>query len=157
MAGSGHAKRPSTGCGWPRVVVRAGLRLLRAGAVVVPGRPGCGVWCRSGGRSPCRRAPILIGSYKRRVSIRRMKDVDVFGRLPDLAADVAPKTLLTEFERVLARAFPAVDGTKRVRRQARSLQVSFPEFEGLYVDAVPARPWTSPLGFTAWELRRTTC
>lgn len=96
--------------------------------------------------------PILIGSYKRRVSIRRMKDVDVFGRLTDLPVDVAPKTLLTEFERVLTKALPAVDGTKRVQRQARSLQVSFPEFEGLYVDAVPARPWTSPLGFTAWEL-----
>lgn len=96
--------------------------------------------------------PILIGSYKRHVSIRRMKDVDVFGRLTSLPADVAPKALLTEFERVLTAAFPAIDGTKRVQRQARSLQVSFPEFDGLYVDAVPARPWTSPSGLVAWEL-----
>jgi hypothetical protein len=96
--------------------------------------------------------PILIGSYKRHVSIRRMKDVDVFGRLTALDDDVLPGTVLAQFERVLRRAFPTVDGDVRVHRQARSLQVGFPEYDGLYVDAVPARPWTSPYGDKAWQL-----
>lgn len=95
---------------------------------------------------------LLIGSYKRHVSIRRIKDVDVFGRLTEVGSDVLPSTLLSEFERVLRKAFPPVDGKTRVRRQARSLQVSFPEYDGLYVDAVPARPWTSPTGVEAWQL-----
>jgi hypothetical protein len=96
--------------------------------------------------------PILIGSYKRHVSIRRMKDVDVFGRLTALGGDVLPCTVLAQFERVLRKAFPTVDGDVRVHRQARSLQVGFPEYDGLYVDAVPARPWTSPYGVEAWQL-----
>jgi hypothetical protein len=96
--------------------------------------------------------PLLIGSYKRQVSIRRIKDVDVFGRLTALDDEVLPSTLLSEFERVLKKAFPPVDGKTRVRRQARSLQVTFAEYDGLYVDAVPARPWTSPLGIEAWQL-----
>lgn len=92
--------------------------------------------------------PVLIGSYKRHVSIRRIKDVDVFGRLSDLPDDVEPDGLLKEFERVLKDAF----GTGRVKRQARSLQVEFEDLDGLYVDAVPARPWTSPYGEEAWQL-----
>ncbi len=98
-------------------------------------------------------SPLLIGSYKRHVSIRRVKDVDVFGRLTDVEDDVLPKTLLGAFERVLRKAFPTpAEGKVRVKRQARSLQVSFPEYDGLYVDAVPARPWTSPAGLSAWQL-----
>jgi hypothetical protein len=97
-------------------------------------------------------SPILIGSYKRHVSIRRMKDVDVFGRLTAVDDDELPSTLLKEFERVLKAAFPAVNGTPRVARQARSLQVAFPEYEGLYVDAVPARPYTTPHGEQVWQL-----
>ncbi len=54
--------------------------------------------------------PILIGSYKRHVSIRRIKDVDVFGRLTAVDDDVLPKELLGEFERVLRKAFTTVDG-----------------------------------------------
>ena len=96
--------------------------------------------------------PVLIGSYKRRVSIRRMKDVDVFGRLTALEDDVLPGTVLAQFERVLRKAFPTVDGNVRVRRQARSLQVGFSEYDDLYVDAVPARSWTSPYGVQAWQL-----
>lgn len=97
-------------------------------------------------------SPVLIGSYKRYVSIRRMKDVDVFGRLTALANDVLPGTVLAQFERVLRKAFPTIDGKVRVHRQARSLQVGFPEYDGLYVDAVPARPWTSPYGEEAWQV-----
>lgn len=96
--------------------------------------------------------PILIGSYKRHVSIRRIKDVDVFGRLTTLDDDVLPASVLGRFETVLRNAFPTVDGQVRVHRQARSLQVSFPEYDGLYVDAVPARPWTSPSGVAAWQV-----
>ncbi|GAA0305383.1 nucleotidyltransferase domain-containing protein [Kineococcus aurantiacus] len=96
--------------------------------------------------------PILIGSYGRQVGIRRMKDVDVFCRLKDLDEDVLPGTVLAAFETVLRAAFPTVDGVVRVHRQARSLQVSFPEYDGLYVDAVPARPWTTSEGLKAWQL-----
>lgn len=92
--------------------------------------------------------PVLIGSYKRHVSIRRMKDVDLFGRLEELPGTVGPDELLAEFERVLKAEF----GTERVGRQARSLQVAFPDRDGLYVDAVPARPWTSSYGEEAWQL-----
>ena len=92
--------------------------------------------------------PILIGSYARDVSIRRMKDVDVFGRLWDVPDDVEPDELLGMFEEVLTSEF----GADRIARQARSIQVGFPDLEGLYVDAVPARPWTSPAGEEAWQL-----
>ncbi len=96
--------------------------------------------------------PILIGSYKRQVGIRRIKDVDVFGRLFAVDDNVLPKELLGEFERVLRKAFATVDGRMRVKRQARSLQIAFPEYDGLYVDAVPARTWTSPTGLQVWQL-----
>lgn len=92
--------------------------------------------------------PILIGSYARDVSIRRMKDVDVFGRLPGVPDSIGPDELLRRFEEALVDAF----GRDRITRQARSIQVGFPELEGLYVDAVPARPWTSPAGEDAWQL-----
>lgn len=53
---------------------------------------------------------------------------------------------------MLRKAFAPVGGKARVHRQARSVQVGFPEFSGLYVDAVPARPWTSPTGYEAWQV-----
>ena len=81
-----------------------------------------------------------------------MKGVDVFGRLTALDDDVLPGTVLAQFESVLRKSFPTVDGDVRVHRQARSLQVGFPEYDGLYVDAVPARPWTSPYGVEVWQL-----
>lgn len=85
-------------------------------------------------------SPILIGSYKRGVSIRRVKDVDVFCRMNDIGTDVAGSTVLDEFFKVLDAEFGTDEtGKRRVKRQARSLQVSFPEYDGLYVDAVPAR------------------
>ncbi|MEB2529148.1 nucleotidyltransferase [Kocuria rosea] len=84
--------------------------------------------------------PILIGSYKRKVSIKRIKDVDVFVRLPDAPVDVTSTKILDRFFKVLHAEFGSDDqGHRRVKRQDRSLQVSFPEFD-LYVDAVPARP-----------------
>jgi hypothetical protein len=78
----------------------------------------------------------LIGSYKRSVSIQRVKDVDVFCRLTELPTDVGPVDLLEHFHEVLENEF----GTDRVERQARSVKVAFPDFADLHVDAVPARP-----------------
>lgn len=84
---------------------------------------------------------VLIGSYKRNVSIKRVKDVDVFVRLPDLPSDVTSKDILDRFFTVLHAEFGSDgDGHRRTKRQDRSLQVSFPEYD-LYVDAVPARPY----------------
>ena len=84
-------------------------------------------------------SPVLIGSYKRNVSIKRVKDVDVFVRLPDVPSDVTSKDLLDRFFSVLHAEFGTdSDGHRRTKRQDRSLQVSFPEYD-LYVDAVPAR------------------
>lgn len=86
-------------------------------------------------------SPVLIGSYKRNVSIKRVKDVDVFVRLPDVPSDVTSKEILDRFFKVLHAEF-GIDsaGHQRTKRQDRSLQISFPEYD-LYVDAVPARPY----------------
>jgi hypothetical protein len=93
---------------------------------------------------------ILIGSYKRNVSIKRMKDVDVFTRLPDIGAGVESQDLLDHVFTVLNTEFGRdAEGHRRTKRQDRSVQVSFPEYD-LYVDAVPARPTTRTDG--AWEI-----
>lgn len=93
---------------------------------------------------------ILIGSYAREVSIRRIKDVDVFGRLLSAPPDVSPGYLLDLFESVLVREF----GQANVERQARSLKVEFPEYD-LSADAVPAVPeqawWRIPSADEGWE------
>jgi hypothetical protein len=93
--------------------------------------------------------PILIGSYKRNVSIKRVKDVDVFARMTDLPDEVTSKQILDRFFSVLATEFGNDDeGNPRVIRQDRSLQVRFPDFD-LYVDAVPARPLSDG---SSWEI-----
>jgi hypothetical protein len=79
---------------------------------------------------------VLIGSYKRQVSIRRIKDVDVFCRLESIPADVTGTKALDEFFRVLTNEY----GEASVTRQARSLSVEIANWDGLHVDAVPARP-----------------
>lgn len=79
-------------------------------------------------------SPLLIGSYAREVSTRRVKDVDVFGRLQDADEDLRPGRAIDLFEDALAGTFG-----DRVERQARSIKVSFDEYD-LSVDAVPARP-----------------
>ncbi len=101
--------------------------------------------------------PVLIGSYKRDVSIRRVTDVDVFCRMDDIDADVAGDTVLDQFFKVLDAEFGTDDdGNKRVKRQARSITVDFPEFDGLHVDAVPARKradlyWEIPTSDGGWQ------
>jgi Second Messenger Oligonucleotide or Dinucleotide Synthetase domain len=79
---------------------------------------------------------VLIGSYRRQVSIRRIKDVDVFCRLPNIPGDVTGEEALTEIKRVLVAEY----GAQAVKPQARSLKVEIDAWDGLHVDAVPARP-----------------
>ncbi len=81
---------------------------------------------------------VLIGSYKRHVAIRQVKDVDVLSKLPQLPADVEPRTLLDYFLKVLKNAY----GSDRVEAQSRSVKIEFPDFD-LAVDVVPARPCQS--------------
>jgi hypothetical protein len=64
-------------------------------------------------------SPVLIGSYKRNVSIRRIKDVDVFGRLPKLPPDITSQEILDRFFKVLHAAFGTdEDGRRRTKRQS---------------------------------------
>lgn len=90
---------------------------------------------------------ILIGSYRRHVSIRRVKDVDVFSRTSGL--NMTGSEALDLLFRVLADTY----GEDRVHRQDRSIKVDFPDFD-LYVDAVPARPagdyWEIPDSDDGW-------
>ena len=86
--------------------------------------------------------PVLIGSYAREVSIKRVKDVDVFGRLTKADDTLDPGDALNHFERVLIARF----GDDRVEHQYRSLKTSFPEYD-LCVDSVPARPYRNH-----WEI-----
>jgi Second Messenger Oligonucleotide or Dinucleotide Synthetase domain len=79
--------------------------------------------------------PVLIGSYAREVSIKRVKDVDVFGRLTKADDTLDPGDALNQFERVLIARF----GKERVQRQHRSLKTNLPDYD-LCVDSVPARP-----------------
>ncbi|WP_433496818.1 NucA/NucB deoxyribonuclease domain-containing protein [Sphaerimonospora sp. CA-214678] len=50
-------------------------------------------------------APLLIGSYKRHVSIRRVKDVDVFARLTEADSSLRPCAILDHVTEVLDKAF----------------------------------------------------
>lgn len=77
---------------------------------------------------------VLIGSYKRNVAIRRVKDVDILSKLPDIRRDVGPRQLLGYFARVLEQEY----GGDRIEAQRRSVKVEFPKL-GLAVDVVPAR------------------
>jgi Second Messenger Oligonucleotide or Dinucleotide Synthetase domain len=78
--------------------------------------------------------PLLIGSYKRHVSIRRVKDVDVFVRLTKAGKDLRPGKILDHLADILNEAFPG-----RAERQHRSVKIDFPDYD-LSVDVVIARP-----------------
>lgn len=84
---------------------------------------------------------ILIGSYAREVSIRRVNDVDVFSMLSSLPANITSTELLQLFIDALEETYD-----DRLALQDRSILVDFPE-SGLHVDAVPARPCGD-----AWEI-----
>jgi len=101
--------------------------------------------------------PVLIGSYRRGVSIRRVKDVDMFCRMDDIDHGVTAATVLDKFYAALDMEFGTDDnGDKRVKRQARSIKVAFPEYDDLHVDAVPARKrsdgyWEIPTRDGEWQ------
>lgn len=78
--------------------------------------------------------PLLIGSYKRHVSIKRVKDVDVFARLTKADSSLRPGAILDHVCEVLDEAFPG-----RAERQHRSVKIDFPDYD-LSVDVVIARP-----------------
>lgn len=92
---------------------------------------------------------LLIGSYAREVSIRRVKDVDVFCKLPDLPRSYDPQDLLQKFSDVLHDTYG-----DRVAKNDRSVKVEFPAFD-MHVDVVPARPlgevWQIPDRQGGWE------
>jgi hypothetical protein len=77
---------------------------------------------------------LLIGSYSRQVSIRRIQDVDVFCQLPDLDTTKTSREVLEHVVGVLRTTYG-----ERVEPQDRSVKVQFREFD-MHVDAVPARP-----------------
>lgn len=94
--------------------------------------------------------PILIGSYGRRVSIRRVFDVDMFCRLENYPEGIeAADVLDTVFEVLVAKY-----GKKNVTRFDRSVTVLIPNSDGLYVDVVPARKagkeWEIPTREGGW-------
>jgi hypothetical protein len=79
-------------------------------------------------------ATFLIGSYGRDVSIKRVKDVDVFARLEKATSSLRPGDILDHVTDLLEDAFSG-----RVERQHRSVKVDFPAYD-LSVDVVIARP-----------------
>lgn len=90
----------------------------------------------------------LIGSYAREVSIRRMKDVDVFAMLENAGPELECDEILEHVEGVLEEAFPG-----DVTRQDHSVQVELSAYD-LSVDVVPARPcgdhWEIPDPIDDW-------
>lgn len=93
---------------------------------------------------------LLIGSYARDVSIRRVNDVDVFCQLPHIPQSMDPQDLLQVFTDVLTRTHG-----HRVSKNDRSVKVEFPQFD-MHVDVVPARPhegvWQIPDKQGGWEI-----
>lgn len=78
---------------------------------------------------------LLIGSYARQVSIRRIKDVDVFCMVPKVDTSLTSQEVLRKFIKVLGEKYD----DDRIIPQDRSVQVKFDEFD-MHVDVVPARP-----------------
>jgi len=93
---------------------------------------------------------ILIGSYRRKVSIRRVKDVDVFCELPELDSETSAPDLLALFGSVLEDKFHG-----RLYAQDRSWTIDGFEGTDLQVDVVPARRrddhWEIPKKDGGWE------
>ena len=96
--------------------------------------------------------PILIGSYSRQVSIRRVYDVDMFCRLDEYPDDVSADDVLDQVYSVLLAAYD--DDEDVVKREDRSVTVLVPDADGLYVDVVPARKagavWEIPTEDDEW-------
>lgn len=94
--------------------------------------------------------PILIGSYGRRVSIRRVYDVDMFCRLDEYPTGLEPSKILDAVHAALSEEYE--EGA--IERFDRSITVKVPDADGLYVDVVPARPvgesWEIPTKSGDW-------
>ena len=94
--------------------------------------------------------PFLIGSYGRRVSIRRVYDVDMFCRLDKYEQGTTAETILGQVYKVLAEEY----GDDAVEREDRSVTVLIPDADGLYIDVVPARKagdvWEIPTEDDEW-------
>lgn len=95
-------------------------------------------------------SPILIGSYGRHVSIRRVYDVDMFCRLDEYPAGLGADEVLDRVYNVLVDAYDE----DSVTRENRSLTVLVPDTDGLYIDVVPARKsgsvWKIPTDGDEW-------
>lgn len=87
--------------------------------------------------------PILIGSYGRRVSIRRVLDVDMFCRLDEYPDGLRASEILGRVYEVLVNHYDR----KSVTKFDRSITVLIPDSDGLYVDVVPGRE-----AGEAWEI-----
>lgn len=92
---------------------------------------------------------LLIGSYGRDVSIKRVKDVDVFAMLED-----ADDTLISD--EIVSHVVGLLKKTHHpdhVTRQDHSIVVDLPQYD-LSVDVVPARPfgdhWEIPDAESQW-------
>lgn len=92
---------------------------------------------------------ILIGSYARHTARYPGKDVDVFLRFENLTVRNDPARVYAAVERVLVAHYglKGEDPKGRVTRQARSLNIDFPDADdpsgdqSFSVDAVPAVHW----------------
>ncbi len=97
---------------------------------------------------------VLIGSYARKTARYPGKDVDIFLRFTELSVRHNPEKIYNEVERVLAAEYGIKneDPDGRVVRQARSLNIDFPDPDDAYsdnafsIDAVPAVPWQNNWG-----------
>jgi len=91
----------------------------------------------------------LIGSYKRKTAIRRVKDVDVFAKLPSVDTGLSADDVTEIARTALIKTF----GADSIEPQERSTLVSFASFD-LTVDVVLARPvdehWQIPDGANGW-------
>ena len=96
--------------------------------------------------------PILIGSYGRQVSIRRVYDVDMFCRLDEYPDGVSADDILDQAYSVLLAGYD--DDEDVVKREDRSVTVLVRDADGLYVDVVPARKagavWEIPTEDDEW-------
>lgn len=94
--------------------------------------------------------PFLIGSYGRRVSIRRVYDVDMFCRLDNYEEGTPAEDILDKVYDVLVDEY----GEDAVEREDRSITVLIPNADGLYIDVVPARRagevWEIPTDDDDW-------
>lgn len=96
--------------------------------------------------------PILIGSYGRQVSIRRVYDVDMFCRLEEYPDGTSADDVLDQVYSVLLDAYDRDENV--VKREDRSVTVLVPGADGLFVDVVPARKagevWEIPTEDDEW-------